>query len=143
MRPFTGFHQYLSGIPCSSASPAGSSAAVMSGRCVSIKFTPLRMSSASVLGSSVHRLIVNSPACRQAETSRSDKSFGSARRPNRPVVCAALTSASFVRARPPSSYGLGSSFLKPTDSIASTDLCRNKSTNDSSKCRKNSNDRKW
>ena len=94
VRPFTGFHQYLSGIPCGSASPAGSSAAVMSGRRVSIKFTPLRMSSASVLGSSVHRLMVNSPACRHAETSRSDKSFGSALRPNKPVVCAALTSAS-------------------------------------------------
>ena len=69
------FIMYLSGIPCGSASPAGSSAAVMSGRRVSIKFTPLRMSSASVLGSSVHRLMVNSPACRHAETRRSDKSI--------------------------------------------------------------------
>ena len=120
VRPFTGFHQYLSGIPCGSASPAGSSAAVMSGRCVSIKFTPLRMSSASVLGSSVHRLMVNSPACRHAETSRSDKSFGSARRPNRPVVCAALTSASTSLGRLGSSPMICKSGLADATRAAST-----------------------
>ena len=60
------------------------------------------------------------PRLSAAETSRSDKSFGSARRPNKPVVCAALTSASISLGRLGSSPMICKSELADATRAAST-----------------------